>query len=63
MAHLDIIEKKFENFIYIFIYIVPDNSKSNLEKSILICFLCNVFGKMPLAETSSFFIITLTKRN
>jgi hypothetical protein len=43
MAQFGPDEKKFENFIYIFIYIVPDNSKSNLEKSILICFLCNVF--------------------
>jgi hypothetical protein len=41
MAQIDNSEKNFKIFIYIFIYIVPDNSKSNLEKSILICFLCS----------------------
>jgi hypothetical protein len=43
MAQFDILKINFEIFIYIFIYIVPDKCKSNLEKSILICFLCTGF--------------------
>jgi hypothetical protein len=55
MAQFDKFEKKIKNFIYIFIYIVPDNSKSNLEKSILICFLCSGFPKKFYFGKTAFF--------